>query len=143
MPTMIDTHEVVREYLITQSGVTDVVGTGANAQIWYPRVGKNVTYPAISYRFISGDTEDATPVSRVNVDFICHGLDSDDEAGKGQIIDLGRALHDALWNRTMITTTSGLIYAIAETEPGQIAIDPDANRWAWLAAYEFHFKLGT
>lgn len=138
-PAAIDVIEVLREHLVTVSGLTDIVGTDPGARIFYPILPENAVREAIAFEAVFGETDPITPVGFVDYDFRCYGTDA--AGGKGLASTLGLELKDALWNKTSITTASGFINAIEETVPGRAVLDPQTKFWVWIVSYRVHFRM--
>jgi hypothetical protein len=50
--------QALRTYLLTKTGITDLIGTGGNARIYKDKIPqKNTTWPVLTYRTVSTQQE--------------------------------------------------------------------------------------
>lgn len=122
---MIDAHKLIRDYLITVEGVTDLTGTG---RIWAGR-----DYPAVGYKPSDGnaivfkvrdqapDYDDAVMI--VPIQTKCYGTSAIDAT------TCYRALYDALQN----AATSTILHA--ESDGGGYPLEEPDTGWNFVPAY--------
>ena len=114
---MIDPHNVMVDYLLTQSTLTDSIST----RIYPFKLPANATLPAIWFRIDGGESMIETPLITPSFEFRCY---ADTEA---EAIALDGLLYDVL--TSTIAGVDGNI-TFAENEViGQLLPDPDNTRY--------------
>ena len=124
--TMIDSNKAIRDYLVTQTGLTDLVST----RIYNPSLKKGYTLPAIAYSIRGGDSDEYIPgIIGPSFQFRCYDDDPIDARA------VYRALYDALQGIQNITVGSYKILSSREEVQGQDLIDPDVPRLYYVLTF--------
>ena len=108
-----DTDKIIRDYLVTNSGITAPLYTLVGERIYCPRLPENATLPAISFFTRGGTSTPYIPgIPSPSVQFDCWA-DNPIDARK-----VYRVLYDALQGIQNIATgsTQGIISAIEEVQ---------------------------
>ena len=134
-----DHHEIIREFVL--------LGTEVAARIvdrvYYPALDDKADRPAISFEVISGDPDPETPLTDFIVDFICWGSDAANNAGRGEAIELSRALRDAIRSKSMVAVTSGFVNVSIETEPANVERDKETGWWKSTSSYQITIRMSA
>lgn len=124
---MLDVHDIIRDYLLTQSGVTDLVGT----HIYAGRDVPPETYaldddgPCVTFRVRGGNEDYEGALLTPSVQFKCYGA-TDYEAN-----EVYRAVDDAL--HVQHDATTGILHAEREVM-GQPLEEPQTE-WPYTLAF--------
>ena len=114
-----DTNKIIRDYLITQTDLTDLVG-GANFRIYCPRLPENAILPAVSFFTRGGITNPhIEKIVSPSVQFKCWADNAIDAR------EVYRALFSALQGIQMVTVGSYSILSAREEVQGQDLQDVD------------------
>ena len=112
-----DVNAIIRDYLITQTELTDLVG-GATPRIYCPRLPENTTLPAISFFTRGGLTNPhIEKIVSPSVQFDCWADNAIDAR------EVYRALFSALQGIQMVTVGSYSILSAREEVQGQDLVD--------------------
>jgi hypothetical protein len=136
---MDDTNAIARAYLVTQAGLTSLVG-GASPRIYCPALPEGATLPAISYFTRGGNsTPYIPPIVEPSVQFSCW---ADNLITARQIYG---ALYDALQGIQNVAVTIGAttyyILSVIEEVQGQDLQEDIPNYFRVLAF--FRLKIRT
>ena len=137
-----DTNTILRTYLLTQDGVTDLV----DERIYCPRAPEKATLPNITFFTRGGRSTPYIPdLPSPSIQFGCWA-DNTEVAGvatSGLIIarQIYRALYDALQGIQNVTVGSNIILSAIEEVHGQDLADIDIpGRFRVLSFWEIMIK---
>lgn len=122
-----DTNTIIREYLVNETVLTDVV----NTRIYVPRLPEDATLPAVSFFTRGGDsTPYIPPIPGPSIQFDCWAKDIDGGlTGPRGARAVYNALYDVLQGiqRQTVTVdgTDYLIHSAVEEVQGQDLVDTD------------------
>ena len=141
-----DTNKIIRDYLITQTTLTDLIG-GATPRIYCPRLPGNTILPAVSY-FTRGGSSDLhiKPILSPSIQFNCWALDYDGAPSDASVRarEVYRALYDALQGIQMVTVGAYTILSAREEVQGQDLVDADIpNYFRVLTFFEVMIRADT
>ncbi len=122
-----NTNDIIREYLVNQTVLTDVVST----RIMYPRLAENTTYPAVEFKTVGGPSTPYIPgwvTPSVQFDCWAEDIDGGLSGPRG-----ARAVYNALYDvlqgiqRQVVTVdgTDYIIWSAIEEVQGQDLVDVD------------------
>jgi hypothetical protein len=123
---MIDANKAIRDFLVTQTGLTALVST----RIYNPSLKAGYTLPAIAYSIRGGVSDPYIPgIISPSVQFRCY----DDNPIDARAVY--RALYDALQGIQNTTIGSYKILSAREESQGQDMRDPDNSNLYYVLAF--------
>lgn len=142
-----DTNTIIRNYLVTQTTLTDLVG-GASPRIYCPRLPENAVLPAISFFTRGGLTNPhIEKIVSPSVQFQCWALQYMGEPSQASIRarEVYRALFSALQGIQMVDVAVGVytftIMSAREEVQGQDLVDVDIpNYFSVLTFFEMMIR---